>query len=663
MHFRLNSMRKHRALIAGSVMALGVAMIPAIASADLSGSKFEIDASSCSVVHNKQVCTGGANLIVNTAGNLDWANVANVNVPDKASGATDDSFGQGTSEDTQVPTIVNGSIPPQKSDLTDFSTYLEVTANGTKFLHMYWKRVQEPTGTTNMDFEFNKSLTLSSNGVTPIRSAGDLLLQYNLSSGGTHPELFLSKWRTSAADNLGVDYVNCVASNSFPCWAGEVDLSAAGIADGSINSSAITDANSDGLGPMSARTFGEASVNFSALAGGDCVSFGSVYLKSRASDSFNAETKDFVAPAPTNLNTCGKIIIVKKTIGGVGTFSFTSNTLGTIPDLTTTAPGDPGVSTEKGGLNPGTYDVAETGPPAGWTLTSATCSDGSPVNAIDLGDNETVTCTFVNTAKATLIVQKITDDGQGSFDYTSSTLSPANFTLTTTGAGAAGKDSRTYADILPGTYDVAETVPANWNLVSSACSDGSAVSSIGLSAGETVTCTFHNARERGAIDIYKLFKHAATGSGNQPQAGVEFTISGGDLSSPITTTTQADGHACVSGLLVSALAGNYTVTETVPAGYHNVDLAGATRSGVAVTESTCASGATSLTFHNMPLTNITVSVNSQVDGGTGSTIDCDLSTPAVDKTVPATAPDNGDGSYTKSNLEPGTYTCTIVIDP
>ena len=645
-------------------MALGVAMLPALASADLPGSKFEIDASSCTTVRNKLVCTGGANLIVNgPAGNLDWANVANVNVQDELSGATDDSFGQGTSEDTQVPTIVNGSIPPQKSDLIDFSTYLETTANGTKFLHMYWKRVQEPSGTTNMDFEFNKSDTLSSNGVTPIRSAGDLLVQYNLSSGGTHPELFLSKWRTSAADNLGPDYVNCVASNSFPCWAGEVDLTVAGIADGSINSSAILAANSDNLGAMSARTFGEASLNFTALSGGDCVSFGSVYLKSRASDSFNAETKDFVAPAPTNLNTCGSIIIRKKTVGGTGTFSFTSNTLGSIPDLTTTAAGDPGIaSTTKGGLNPGTYDVAETGPPAGWTLTSATCSDGSDPSAISLQDNETVTCTFTNTAKATLIVEKITDDGQGAFDYTSSTLNPASFTLTTTGPNAAGKASRTFADILPGTYDVAESVPANWNLVSSGCSDQSPVTAIVLSAGETVTCTFHNARERGAIDITKLYKHGASGSSAYiAQEGVEFTVSGGGLSTPITAVTLANGHACVSGLLVSAFGGNYTVTETVPTGYHNVDAAGITRTGIAVTESTCASTTATPIFHNMPLTNITVSVNSQVDGGTGSTIDCDPAA-GVDKTVSA-VDDNGDGSYTKSNLEPGTYTCTIVIDP
>ncbi len=55
-----------------------------------------------------------------------------------------------------------------------------------------------------MDFEFNKrqctpNLTpadadCSGNGITPIRSVGDLLVIYDLSQGGTHPTLSLREW-------------------------------------------------------------------------------------------------------------------------------------------------------------------------------------------------------------------------------------------------------------------------------------------------------------------------------------------------------------------------------------------------------------------------------------------------------------------------------------
>src|SRR5207249_4930257 len=49
-------------------------------------------------------------------------------------------------------------------------------------------------------------------------------------------------------------------------------------------------------------------------------------------------------------------------------------------------------------VTPGSgYSVSET-VPAGWELTSSTCDDGSPVTNIDVSNNETVTCTFTDTA-------------------------------------------------------------------------------------------------------------------------------------------------------------------------------------------------------------------------------------------------------------------------
>jgi hypothetical protein len=100
------------------------------------------------------------------APSIDWASVAEKRQADKASGAGDDSLGQGTKEDTPVPTVVSGSIPPNKSDLLNFGVYQETVGNR-NFMHMFWHRVQEPSGSTNMDFEFNQSATVSGNGVTP----------------------------------------------------------------------------------------------------------------------------------------------------------------------------------------------------------------------------------------------------------------------------------------------------------------------------------------------------------------------------------------------------------------------------------------------------------------------------------------------------------------
>ncbi len=64
--------------------------------------------------------------------------------------------------------------------------------------------------------------------------------------------------------------------------------------------------DSGGLGALDPFTFGEAAISFAALfpPGGACGNFGSAYLKSRSSDSFNAELKDFIAPTQVNITNC-----------------------------------------------------------------------------------------------------------------------------------------------------------------------------------------------------------------------------------------------------------------------------------------------------------------------------------------------------------------------
>jgi hypothetical protein len=167
-----------------------------------------------------------------------------------------------------------------------------------------------------------------------------------------------------------------VAANSFPCWGKRADLTAAGDATGSINSTAITAANSDGLGAISPRTFGEATVDFSALGSSTgCTSFGSAYLKSRSSDSFTAALKDFIAPTPTGLNNCGALKIVKTKKDAA---SNPTTQPGAGVNFTVTGPSYPNgttVTTETNGtkclgsLTPGSYTVQES-VPTGYAVTS-----------------------------------------------------------------------------------------------------------------------------------------------------------------------------------------------------------------------------------------------------------------------------------------------------
>ncbi len=112
--------------------ALAVGMVPAIAPAtsfaDLPGgcdfSPANNGTPSCLGPLSGSTFAGGdGNLLTSptTFGTTDWQNVAGLNAGfDLASGAGDNAFGRGTKEDDPNVSVVTGSIPPNKSDLTRF---------------------------------------------------------------------------------------------------------------------------------------------------------------------------------------------------------------------------------------------------------------------------------------------------------------------------------------------------------------------------------------------------------------------------------------------------------------------------------------------------------------------------------------------------------------
>jgi prealbumin domain-containing protein len=245
---------------------------------------------------------------------------------------------------------------------------------------------------------------------------------------------------------------------------------------------------------------------------------------------------------------------------------------------------------------------------------------------------------------ARIIVQKVTvpspDPTDTSFSFGAS-YDADGFSL----KNGASNDS---GDLNPGTYSVSETVPANWVLTSATCDDGSDPASIDLGPAEIVTCTFTNTLQHGAITVTKMAKHAASGPGDHPLAGVSFTVNG------VTQQTGADGTTCFEGLTIGS---TYNVTETPPPGYASDD-ASLTKSVPVDNAATCAGGGgESVSFHNTPLTDLSITVNSQVDGGTASTINCDNGGPNGSTGA------GGDGSASATNLRPGTYNCVIVVDP
>lgn len=467
------------------VIALTMFVAVPMALANLAGSTFD---------------AADGNLVVNDEAK-DWANAPNLQPGlDLPSGATDNSFGQGTKEDTAVPTIVDGSIPPQKSDLTRFYVANEKVGS-TDFLYLAWERVQEPNGTTNMDFEFNQrqctpGLTpadpdCSANGITPIRSAGDVLIKYDLAQGGTTPVLGFHRWVTTGAAS------QCEASNTVPCWGDVQPLSGANF-EGSINDPANNPPSGVVVDPippdaprnLSARTFGEAAINLTGsgiLPGGGstCAGFGSAYLKSRSSDSFTSAVKDFIAPIPVNINNCGTITITKVSQNGDGTFAYTSTGgLPTPADATgnfsiTTASGT-ATATFNSVLGGVQYTVTESGPPTGWTFVSLSCTDSGGATSSTAGQVATinmvaggnVACTFTNHTKlspsiaTTLVPLGPVNIGDTVYDTSVLTGATATAGGTVKYSAYAGANTCSGTDLLNSTVTVTNgLVPQSANFV------------------------------------------------------------------------------------------------------------------------------------------------------------------------------------------------------
>jgi len=258
----------------------------------------------------------------------------------------------------------------------------------------------------------------------------------------------------------------------------------------------------------------------------------------------------------------------------------------------------------------------------------------------------------------TLVVKKVTDpspDPTGtsfSFHKTSSQDSvDRTFSLKN-----GGSDSETV--FATNDFSVAETVPANWNLTSATCDNGSGtlsgstLSGITVDIGKTTTCTFNDKLQLGAIKITKT--NSKTGNG---VAGAKFLITGpGNYSNSVTSGS--DGTVCVDGLTFGA----YSVSETsAPTGYVVDDT-----SAHPVTVNTNAKcsdspyGGASTSFSDTPTSDIQVNFRDGGSGTTTGTITCDNTT-GTGSDTPAPG---WDTSHTVTGVHaPTTIHCTITIDP
>jgi len=492
---------------------------------------------------------------------------------DKPQGQTDDSFSD--KEDNPAPEITEGSIPNNKSDLMRFYVVTEkvdVAGIDKVFLDLGWVR-SSTLGSANMDFEFNQSKTLSSNGSTPVRTEGDLLITFGFSGNSNTVDLGLSRWHETGS--------SCEAAVSAPCWGPIMALS--GFAEGSVNNVDTVVDPIEGV-DLAPQTFGEAVINLTDAGVFDvneCVSFGSAYVKSRSSTSFTSSLKDFIEPIDITLSNCATIEIVKDAVpdddqdfefSGPAEFGAESFSLDDNGDEGDALPSSTSFQARFSG------SVSFTEQPAdGWDLTDVSCDvvGGSPTVdsdpsggsvTVDVGPGDTTRCTFTNTRRGRIIVYQVTNPG----------ADPQLFGFTLAGGPAVDPLDQTFdlSDgsaphdtglIRSGTYAIGQLDSGpEWDLTSATCDDGSSPSSVDLTPGETVTCTFTNTK-RGRILVDQV-----TDPSGEPDT-FDFTLAGGpdSIDQSFGLTDLAAPHD--SGLV---RPGGYSASQlTPPAGF---DLESAT---------------------------------------------------------------------------------------
>lgn len=603
---------------------------------------------------------GDGNMTLETSGNTDWncfqgtdnfqnsANLGpgagvntftrNANCAAK-SGATNTpspnpDFEQtpGQKFDTACPTFKIGNNPP-KDVWSDVAQYLEVSPNLNSDqghdIYFYGASIR-PVVNGNSSGNIYFSQGTNSNGAN-CRTVGDVLLTFDFLGGGSKPTLHVLTWQGPSG--------SCFVGSDSPttgCWGPSTPPELTGSnanSDGETNGSQINGPDNALNGQnVLANGFSEIGVNLTQAikaAGGTSTCFANETWVSRSSGSSFTSSPEMVVNE--SQPTCGSITIIKHT-----------NPRGLAQQFTYAGTGTGVASTFH--LNDGGHTS---------TINDVACTDstGAPRD--------------------------------------STTASPCN--------------TRTFSNLSPATYSVTESSsdPTGFAFHDVSCTkNGSAVTSgmggltitgravsISLGISENWVCTYVNNQQLGAIKILKTSSKAA----HTPLNTAHFQICSND--GPYNTGTNHDQNPCVpvqagSGDLVTsgtgasagtvcienlAFGSNYYISEkTPPAGYSND--AGATTTQVTVNvNTTCSGSPQTFTYRDTPLTDLSVHVASEATGGTASRISCVVNgtttgignspQPADTAGTPPVQNFGDPETLTANGLSPGTYVCTVVIDP
>ena len=405
----------------------------------------------------------------------------------------------------------------------------------------------------------------------------------------------------------------------------------------------------------------------------------------------------------TNEAPRGTIVVVKNVLGADGTFDFTKTWDGATGVPLVAADGfslttvDGTASTTWTNVLAGTYTVAEVDDSAAFDFTNLTCvdSDGDGVTStvsgltgtINLDANETVTCTYTNTEKSTLVVIKdaVPDDAQ---DFAFTTTGPAGAEIGGTLASFSLDDdadptlSNTNTGLVSGgfEYTVTESPTTGWSIdADSVCT---AIDTTGTPVnvpidpetgavavtplpGATVTCTFINV---AAPSTLLLSKQVADTTPADLPWSFQFSLTPHD---PATLTVSGTGPVDQPGegqveIADLVLNQQYSLAELPTQGWTMGTLTCTINGEEHADEDTAAAGyqftvtepesEIACAITNTPILPQLTLLKTVVNTGTAAdAVDTDWTLTATGPTADVTGIE-GDGAITAAEVLPGTYT-------
>lgn len=216
-------------------------------------------------------------------------------------------------------------------------------------------------------------------------------------------------------------------------------------------------------------------------------------------------------------------------------------------------------------LPAGAYAVTEdalNGYTSTWTCSNQTAGAGTSIN-LSLASEQNLTCTFRNTRDTgTITVHKNVDtNGDGLVDETN--VSTWTWDILGGTQNIATGQTKT---LVTGNYTISEDQKANYHVIGLVCNgvDLGATESttINLTKGASIDCTFTNSRDTGTLIVYKQVQNTHGGDALASDFQIHVKHNGVDVGN-----SPAAGNSTVGTTYVLP-TGSYSISEdTLPNGY------------------------------------------------------------------------------------------------